>query len=139
MQLSVSEKRQLIWAGATVLALVVLWLLIRRPTTTIIENKQLGDNIFGGVTIPDFDFGDFSLPISIPGLNVGKRDLQMISGCCSDCNGSTPIPDYSASRAAVNLTFITNEGSAGPRYYNTTTQGVPRQPQRLVYGNSASL
>lgn len=131
MTLTVSEKRQLIYIGAAFLSLVILWLLLRRVTNNSVKNEQLGDNVFGDVIIPDFDFGDFGLPISIPGVYAGSRDYEMISGCCSDCAGSVPVPNYAPSKSATNLNFIFNEGQQGARYYMNTA-GVPQQPQASI-------
>ncbi len=116
--MSKNDKR-LAYIGAAVIVALLLWLLLR------------GGAVFarggGANTLPANEMGptviDGGGPITIPGLYLGGRDLQIIGSCCMDCAGGARPTNVAP--PVRNFSYVTNLGGYGPTIYNIDNSAAP--------------
>jgi hypothetical protein len=106
------QKKIAIVIGVVVIAVIILFSRKGASGNTIVNQQGLSPI---NVTIPGFNIPERSpFAINIPGLpSAAPYDYNAISPCM--CNGSSLS---APSNTGLSITFVTNEGSAGPNVYN---------------------
>jgi hypothetical protein len=120
------NKKAAMIGGAAIVALLVVWLLLRGKGSTVYQSN--GGVTLGGVTLPGINLGSRA-PFNIPGLpsTGGSNSLSAIGACCSDCAGSVPRTNYSPA-VQPPLTIVFNEGAKGGNTYVYMPPSPPPAP-----------
>jgi hypothetical protein len=114
-----TDKEKAMAAGAAILAIAALFLLLRSGGNNdkIVRQNSGAMQQPGNVTLQQVTIN--REPLTIPRLEIpgGWENLSAIGACCADCSGSRPRQSFEPA-ASRGPTIIFNEGARGPNVYN---------------------